>query len=72
LVFRKLKTGRAFNFPQTAPLIVPDQKVTVGVLSEVILRWLKALECSLEQRGCVHAVAPTLKLVEIRVWGFRE
>jgi len=29
-------------------MIVPDQKVTVGALSEVILRWWKDLECSLE------------------------
>jgi len=36
LVFKKVKTGRACNFPQTAPLIVPDKKVTVGALNEVV------------------------------------
>jgi len=53
-------------------MTVPDQKVTVGALNEVILRWWKALECSWEWKGCVPAVAPTLKSVEIRVWGFWE
>ena len=46
--------GRAFNFPQTAPLIVPDQKMTVGALNKVVMRWWKALECSLERRGGVY------------------
>ena len=48
-------------------------KVTAAALSEVIMRWWKALECSLKRtRGGVPVGAPTLKLVEIRVWGFRE
>jgi len=64
---QKVKTGRGFILPQTAPLIVH-----VGGLNEVVLRWCKALECSMERRGCVPAVAPMLKLVEIRMWGFRE
>jgi hypothetical protein len=28
LVFRDIKTGKLIEFPQTAPLIVPDQKMT--------------------------------------------
>jgi len=35
LVFKKIKTVIACNSPQTAPLIVPDQKVTVGALIAV-------------------------------------
>jgi len=48
-------------------MIVPDQKVTVGALSEVILRWWKALNAPRNEGGCVYAVASTLKPVEIRV-----
>jgi hypothetical protein len=36
LIFRNIKTGRAYIFPQTAPLIVPDQKVTAGALNAVV------------------------------------
>jgi hypothetical protein len=36
LVFSGLKMGRAYIFPQTAPLIVPDQKVTVDALNVVV------------------------------------
>jgi hypothetical protein len=36
LVFRNIKTGRAYIFPQTAPLIIPDQKVTAGALNAVV------------------------------------
>jgi len=44
LIFRGIKTGRAYIFPQTAPLIVPYQKVTVGALNvvvEVVVECLK-------------------------------
>jgi hypothetical protein len=36
LVFRNIKTGELMFFPQTAPLIVPDQKVTTGALNAVV------------------------------------
>jgi len=36
LVFRSIKMGRAYISPQTAPLIVPDQKVTSGALNVVV------------------------------------
>jgi len=36
LVFRSIKTGRAYSFPQTAPLVVPGQKVTAGALNVVV------------------------------------
>jgi len=64
LVFSKVKTGRACNIPHTAPLIIPDQKVTAGALNEVVKSFRMLL--GLEGR-CVLAGAPTLKSVEIRV-----
>jgi hypothetical protein len=36
LVFRSIKTGELYIFPHTAPLIVPDQKVTTGALNAVV------------------------------------
>jgi hypothetical protein len=39
LVFRDIKTGELMYFLQTAPLIVPDQKMTAGALKVVLLRW---------------------------------
>jgi hypothetical protein len=35
LVFMSIKTGELI-FPKTAPLIVPDQKVTTGALNAVV------------------------------------
>jgi len=45
-------------------MIVPDQKVTAGVLNEVVESFRMLLGT---ERVCVSAVAPTLKSVEIRV-----
>jgi hypothetical protein len=36
LVFSSVKTGELMSFPQTAPLIVLDQKVTTGALNMVV------------------------------------
>jgi len=56
--------------PQLAPLIVPNQKVTV---SASLMRWLKMVEiCQLNTGtagGGVPADTPTLKSVEVRNGG---
>ena len=36
LVFSKGKNGESLYFPQTAPLIVPDKKVTASALNAVV------------------------------------
>jgi hypothetical protein len=36
LVFRSIKMGELIYFPQTAPLIVPYQKVATGALNAVV------------------------------------
>jgi len=60
--------GRACNFPQTVPLIVPDQMVTVNALNAVIKVVVKYFRMPLgTEGGCVPAGAPTLKSVVIRV-----
>jgi hypothetical protein len=68
LVFRSIKTGELIYFPQTAPLIVPDQKVTTGALNAVVAT---VVECVGGMHpgtdgGCVPAGTPTLKSVEIQ------
>jgi len=44
-------------FPQTVPLIVPDQKVTVGALNAVVVECVK--NASWNGGGCVPTGAPT-------------
>jgi hypothetical protein len=67
LVFRNIKTRRAYIFPQTAPLIVLDQKVTVSALNAVVETVVKCVRMRLgADGGCVPAGTPTLKSVEIR------
>jgi len=62
LVFSEVKTGRACNFPQTAPSIIPDQKVIAGALNavaEVVVECIKS--ASWNGGDCVPVGAPTLK-----------
>jgi len=56
------KRGELVIFPQTAPLIVPDQKVTVDALNAVFRVVVKCFRVLLgTEGGCVPAGAPTLK-----------
>jgi hypothetical protein len=72
LVFRNIKTGIAYIFPQTGPLIVPNQKVTSGALSAVVWTVVEYVRMLLgADGGCAPAGTQTLKLVEIRERGFR-
>jgi len=68
--FLYVKNGDTCIFPQTAPLIVPDQEVTIGAS---VMRWLKVVEmCQLNTGtagGCVPVDSLTLKLVEVRNGG---
>jgi hypothetical protein len=67
LVFRSIKTGELIYFPQTAPLIVPDHKVTAGALNAVVVTVVEYVRMLLgADGGCVPAGTPTLKSVEIR------
>jgi len=53
-------------------MIVPDQKVTIGALNVVVwvvVEYVKS--SSWNGGGYVPIGAPTLKLAEIREWGFR-
>jgi hypothetical protein len=62
-----IKTGELYIFPQTAPLIVPDQKVTAGALNAVVATVVECIEMLLgADGGCVPAGTPTLKSVEIQ------
>jgi hypothetical protein len=67
LVFKNIKMGRAYIFPQTGPLIVHDQKVTAGALCAVVWTVVEYVRMLLgADGGCVPAGTPTLKSVEIR------
>jgi hypothetical protein len=67
LVFRSIKTGELMFFPQTAPLIVPDQKETAGALYTVVATVVECVGMLVgADGGCVPAGTPTLKLVEIQ------
>jgi hypothetical protein len=66
-IFRSKKTMRTYIFPQTAPLIVPDQKVTAGALNAVVMTVVGCVRMLLgADGGCVSTGTPTLKSVEIR------
>jgi hypothetical protein len=67
LVFRSIKTGRAYIFPQTEPLTVPDQKVNAGALNAVVVTVVEYFRMLLgTDGGCVPAGTLTLKSVEIK------
>jgi hypothetical protein len=67
LVLRGIKTGELMYLPQTAPLIVPDQKVTAGALDAVVATVVECVEMLVgAEGGCVPAGTPTLKSVEIQ------
>jgi len=51
MVFIRIKIGRACNFPQMAPLIVPEQKVTVGALNAVVRAVVKYFRMLLGTKG---------------------
>jgi len=54
--------GIACNSPQTTPLIIPDQKVTVGALNVVVEVVVKYFRTAPWNGGvCVPTGAPTLK-----------
>jgi hypothetical protein len=54
LVFRIIKTGELIYFPQTAPLIIPDQKVTAGALNVVVVTVVEHVRMLLgADGGCV-------------------
>jgi hypothetical protein len=66
LVFRD-KNGEAYRFPQSAPLILPDQKETAGALNAVVVTMVEYVRMLLgADGGYVPAGTPTLKSVEIR------
>ena len=67
LWFLGIKMGKLVFFPQTAPLIVPDQKETAGALNAVVVTVVECVRMLLgADGGCVPAGTPTLKSVEIR------
>ena len=71
--FLYVKNGESLYFPQTAPLIEPDQKVAASAWSKVVVQGGERTSVSIGLNGgCVPADTPTLKSVEVQNEGFQS